>query len=139
MRVTFRYALAVPADDEKRAKALLELPQKVIEQDDDIADLTAEDEDQASCELPEAEYVPEDDHKRDKYLDPWCPEDATVEVWTQAASSGSDGIEMALKENRIRSRVEVQDDGSRKYFVLPEDEPEACEIVREIVEGLLPP
>jgi hypothetical protein len=41
---------------------------------------------------------------------------------------------MSLKENQIRARIEVQEDGLKKVFVFPDDEPAAREIIREIVE-----
>ena len=41
---------------------------------------------------------------------------------------------MALKENDIRMRWEVQD-GKSPLFVLPEDEERSKEVVREILEG----
>jgi hypothetical protein len=47
-------------------------------------------------------------------------------------------VDAALTENRIRVRVDPQEDGSTKYFVLPEDEAAAREIVREVLEGPLP-
>lgn len=133
--VKFRYGLGVAAENEKRARELLELPETLVEEDDESDE---PDEEQALFELPEGPYVPQDPHKRDSYLDPWYPEDATIEVWTQPASDTSSGIELSLKENRIRSRIDLQEDGSKKYFVFPEDEADAREIVRELEEDSPP-
>ena len=132
MTVTRKYELRVSAEDEKRAKEFLELPEKVVEES---SELTEEDEDQALMELPEGdESTPGTVRKGRSYLGPWYPEDATVEVFTETPTFESGLIEMSLKEHEIRTRVEVQEDGFKKVFVLPEDEAAAREIVREIVE-----
>ncbi len=132
MAVTWKYELAVPVEDEKRAKELLELPETVVEES---SELTEEDEDQALMEWPEGEEsTPGTVRKGSSYLGPWYPEDATVEVWTETPTFTSDLIEMSLKENQIRARIEIPEDGLKKVFVLPEDESAAREIIREIVE-----
>ena len=132
MTVTWKYALAVPAEAEKKAKELLELPETVVEES---SELTEEDEDQALMELPEGDDpTPGTVRKGSSYLGPWYPEDATVEVFTETPTFTSDMIRMCFKENEIRARIEVQEDGFKKVFVLPEDEAAAREIVREIVE-----
>ncbi|HKW32064.1 MAG TPA: hypothetical protein VJN92_03600 [Candidatus Acidoferrum sp.] len=132
MSVTWKYELSVPAEDEKRSKELLELPETVVQES---SEWRHEDEDQALMELPVGdESAPGTVRKGKSYLGPWYPEDATVEVFTESPTFESGLIEMSLKENEIRARVEVQEDGFKKVFVLPEDEAAAKEIVREIVE-----
>jgi hypothetical protein len=69
--------------------------------------------------------------------DPY-PEDATVEVWSELPGQNGWMMEASLRENHIPLRMEMQSDGSRKYFVLPDDEKRAREIVREVVEGAPP-
>jgi len=71
----------------------------------------------------------------DSYLDPWYPENASVEIWKHSAESDFILVESSLKANCIRFREERYEDGSRKYFVMPEDEIVAREIVRQVVEG----
>lgn len=133
MSVTRRYELRVSTENEKRAKELLELPETVVEWS---GELTEEDEDQALMELPEGdESTPGTVRKGRSYLSAWYPEDATVEVFKETPEFVSDLIELSLKENEIRARIEVQEDGLKKVFVLPEDEATAREIVREIVEN----
>jgi hypothetical protein len=132
MTVTSKYALAVPAVDEKEAKELLELPETVVEES---SELTEEDMDQALMEWPEGEEsTPGTVRRGSSYLGRWYPEDATVEVFAETPTFESGLIEMSLKENQIRARIEVQEDGRKKVFVLPEDESAAREIIREIVE-----
>ena len=132
MRVNWKYELMVAGEDEKRAKELLELPETVVEES---GELTEEDEDQALMEWPQGdESTPGAVRKGKSYLGPWYPEDATVEVFTETPTFESGLIEMSLKENEIRARIEVQENGFKKVFVLPEDEAAAREIVREIVE-----
>jgi hypothetical protein len=135
MSVDWKFELAVSADDELRAKDLLSLPETVVEEKSDTAE---EEGDQPHYELPAGDDTPGPGNNRDSYLDPWYPEDATVEVHSKPPSDLSSTIGLALKENRIRVRVDRQEDGSTKYFVLPEDEARAREIVREVVEGVPP-
>lgn len=135
MSVDWKFELAVSTDDESRAKELLSLPKTVVEEN---SDTIQEDENQALYELPAGDDTPEPANKRDSYLEPWYPEDATVEVYSKSPSNLSSTISLALNENRIRVRVDRHDDGSTKYFVLPEDEARAREIVREVVEGVPP-
>jgi hypothetical protein len=71
--------------------------------------------------------------RRDRYLDPWYPEDATVEVWFQDAEDLFSGVERSL-DAYIRSRCDSDESGGKKILV-PEDESFAREIVREIVGG----
>ena len=68
----------------------------------------------------------------------WFPEDATVEVWSGSTKKNGSIVEMSLKENRINYRVDLEGEEQKKVFVLPEDETQAREIVREIVEGAPP-
>ncbi len=98
-------------------------------------------------EEPENEAVPvpeehgahvESGHSRAGW-DPtdWNPADATLVVWSSEQSYPGEIIEMALRENRIHARFEKAD-GGNTIFVLPECETRAREIVKEIVEGVLP-
>ena len=68
------------------------------------------------------------------YSADWYPEDATVEVSSSSTAERSLTIISSLRENFIRSRETSSPDGSKKIFVLPEDELRAREIVREIEE-----
>lgn len=137
--VIFRYAVGVLPEDAERARAIWDLPEKVVEEDEDEDAAEPEDEPvDPEGELPEGKYEPEDHHRIDAYLKHWYPEDATVDVWTQLASADSYGLDMALNENYIRWRIETMDDGSKKFYVMPEDEARAREIVREVVDGVPP-
>ena len=77
------------------------------------------------------------DHGREaeEYLKRWSPKDATIEVWSQRSSDKSSIIDLSLRENLVRFRVDRQGNGTRKYFVLPEDEARAREILRQIEKG----
>lgn len=131
MGVTWRYELGVSAADEQRAKELLQLPEKVVERNSESPE-EDEDEGQALLEFPERiGSDPDEPRRRRDYLKDFYPEDASVGIG-QVRCEGDSGIESALKENYIRVRVAPQPDGSRKLFVLPEDEAAAREIVREI-------
>jgi hypothetical protein len=67
----------------------------------------------------------------------WFPEDATVKVWSGDPDERGDFLVAALHENGINCRLDKT--GRREeLYVLPEDEPPAREIVREVVEGLPP-
>ena len=101
-----------------------------------------EDDKESPLSLPDDVTAPVEAEPRD--FGPWFPEDATAEVFSEPIGSASDEdeskanmIEMSLRENLIHSRSE-DSNGSRKVFVLPEDEPRAREIVREVTTGSPP-
>jgi hypothetical protein len=134
MRVTWRYRILILPDDLGRAKKVLNIdaPQNTIPpsdtDDEEVADPTVE--------LADAGASLTDDFKRrDAYLDPWYPEDATVKVWSQKTDDFSVGIERSLDANYIHCRCDSDDSGAKQIFVRPEDESFAREIVREIIEG----
>jgi hypothetical protein len=62
---------------------------------------------------------------------------ATCEVWSGEDESTAGFLGAALKENRIRVRVERHGQNASVYAP-PEDEGRAREIVREIIEGAPP-
>ena len=66
--------------------------------------------------------------RRDTYLDPWYPEDATVAVWSQDVDDLSSIIELSLDANHIHWRCDSEERGAKKIFVRPEDEPFAREL-----------
>jgi len=130
----WRYEIAVPSSSFSRAQELLgtkNLPA--------IADGEESPGDQDSIELPAEDDSPGDEPvENNSYFSEWFPEDATEEVWSQAAADASTFVELSLKENRIHFRSDLQEDGTHKIFVLPEDKSRASEIVREIVDGTPP-
>jgi hypothetical protein len=65
--------------------------------------------------------TPDAEIRNDSYLEPWYPEDATAEIWSQDGEDISDSIAMAMKENLIHCRLD-REDGVCRAFVLPEDE-----------------
>jgi len=130
-----RYEIGVARSDYQRAKDLLGF-------DGEFGDTTYNQEEDDATDAPfdvrsfVAEHLPHDPEiRKHSYLDPWYPEDAIVEVWSQDGDDISAAIAMALKENLIHFRIDLQD-GVRKVFVLSEDESRARQIVREIVEGI---
>lgn len=67
----------------------------------------------------------------------WYPEDATAKVWSTETSEPADFLIAALHENKIHCRLD-KSGAKAGLFVLPEDEKQAREIVREVVEGMPP-
>jgi hypothetical protein len=135
MNVDWRYELSVPEDAAGAARELLGLSETVAQKNSEATD---EDGEHDLLEYPDTPPSADDDARirrsYESYLDPWYPEDATIEIWTQAPGEGSAGVDMSLQTNCIRFREELLDDGSKKYFVMPADEAVAREIVRQIVE-----
>ncbi len=130
LRVDFRYTVGVLDSDYKAARAALGFTEGV---EDEIRDQAFEIPESVG---PTSEFSRSDEERRaHSYLEPWHPGDATVEVWSQVASSTPTIVELALKENLIRYRLGNPENGRRKLLVLPEDEPRAREIVREIHLG----
>jgi hypothetical protein len=129
MRVNWRFQVGVPDSDYESARAALGLSAAA---DDNV-------EDQA-FEIPESigpiskSSQPEDERRATRsYLKAWHPDNATVEIWSQVALDTI--VEMALRENLIHYRLQRDENGAYKLFVLPEDAPRAGEILREIVGG----
>ena len=67
----------------------------------------------------------------------WFPEDATAEVWSGEEPFVRDALIAALHENEIRCRS-ANRDHCHQLFVLPRDEAEAREIIRQVLEGAAP-
>jgi hypothetical protein len=134
MRVEWRYRILISPDDLGRAMELLRIdaPQNTVPTPDDNEEEVVD----PTVELPDA-GVPlvSEPKRRDAYLGPWYPEDATVEVWSQDGDDFSSGIALSLDANFILCRCDSDNPGAKKIFVQPEDESFAREIVREIIEG----
>jgi hypothetical protein len=138
MRPQQEFEIAVPAEKYAKAKEILGIGIELGEED-----LPSDEEIRAVMELPDKNEVPGHEGVQDNWgLVNWNPEDATLEVWAGEDSKGASDkswmIELALNENHIRSRADVREDGTRHFFVRPEDESRAKEIVREIVEAAPP-
>jgi hypothetical protein len=125
------YEIVVPAQFSGQAKA--ELAKGVWGFQD-------EEEQQRIIGFPEDDGGPVVEGPRD--FKPWFPEDATVEIYSESTQDDEDQkawmVEAGLRESLIHSRTEDMKDGLRKVFVMPEDETQAREIVREIIEGRPP-
>jgi len=133
MRVKWLYEIVVLDADYQRTKELLGIEKEFADSryDDHEADEAPAD---SAESLPPDDSPPDAEIRNDSYLEPWYPEDATAEIWSQDGEDISDGIAMAMKENLIHCRLD-REDGVCRAFVLPEDELRAREIVREIREG----
>jgi hypothetical protein len=123
--------IAVPPSLHEKAKETIG--------NEDAIEPMEEAEIQAAMELPDEDDVAvtkDGIHNWDP--ENWYPEDATVEVWSESTQRLTWMIESSLRENRIPSRTDTLDDGACKIFVLPEAEPRAQEIIREIVNAAPP-
>jgi hypothetical protein len=136
--VPMQFLLGVLESDSDRARELLKI-------EGDFADGAAPEDEVRQNDNSGSEYAipadgspPAEEMRNNSYFDPWYPEEATKEIWSRLDGDDiSDGIAMALKENFIHCRLDG-DPAKRKAFVLPEDEPRAREIVRQIIEGAPP-
>jgi len=129
-----KFKVGVPAEYFDRAKELID--KKLGEFQTGFQD---DEEMQKAMELPaEDEDGPNEIVDRESNTGKWFPEEATAEVWSEPAPDRTSIIEDCLKENSIRYRTNVLENGARKIFVRPEDESRAREIVREIVDGVPP-
>jgi hypothetical protein len=107
--------------------------------DGDRVDFSDEPSDQAIMEIPAEDSKP-DTTELEKDWDPgkWDSENATVEIQFRNEPEYASMIESSLRENYINYRVDVLKNGSRKIFVMPKDELQSREIVREIENGVPP-
>jgi hypothetical protein len=121
MGATWRFEIKVPHHLWKRAQQL------VKENPDEIVELP-----------PDPRRTKQDDAVKRNYLRRLHPDDAIIEIFSTNPKDESSMVELSLRTNLIRFRRELQDDGTVRLFVLPEDESRAREIIREIEEGKPP-
>jgi hypothetical protein len=67
----------------------------------------------------------------------WFPEDASVEIWSGPQREMAELLKASLAENRMHSRIALMD-GLWKLFVLSEEDLQAREIVRTVVDAVPP-
>jgi hypothetical protein len=119
-----KYAIGVPPELCREAKEII---------DSGNLDFTDEPSDQAIMELPAQDSVDAVEPHKSRN-----PKIAPVEIQLQIKPDYADMIESSLRENYIKYKVEIHDDGTRKIFVTQGDDLQAREIVREIEEGSPP-
>jgi hypothetical protein len=129
MGVKWKYQIQVGATDYQKARKTLGYEEA------EGKELPDEAENEAATELPARDDLPVEDVHGDWNPRGWYPEDATLQVWSGNPIERGSVVEMSLKENRINYRVAMESDELKRVFVKPEDEAQAREIVREIVEG----
>lgn len=130
MRVNWRFQVGVLQSDYETARAALGLDDAVN------GGIKSQPFEIPQSIGPDSEFVgPQDERRSVAYLKPWHPENATVEIWWQVASDTPSIVELAFRENLIHYRLLHAENGKCKLFVLPEDEPYAQEILREIKKG----
>jgi hypothetical protein len=128
-RLEERYEVVVAEKDFQRAQEITGGIEYVESADEGDGEDGAEDPDIA---LEALDSEPREPLQRIRDED-WHPEDATELVWS-GEPEWQEAIEMALRENDVRTHWETQD-GKRNLYVLPQHEKRAREIVREVVEG----
>ncbi len=122
--VEIRLQIAVPPDSFGRAMEIVGKRQ---------LDFTDDADDQRVMEIPAQDAQGGDDTiDEDQQRTPWRPTDATVEVFVEGGAESASLVESCLLENHISARIDVSKDGSRRLFVMPQDESRAREIVREL-------
>jgi hypothetical protein len=131
MSVNWRFQVGVRESDYESARAALGLNAAA---DEEIENQVFEIPESIR---PTSEFSQPEDERRlaSSYLKPWHPENATVGIWWQVASDTPSIVELAFRENLIHYRLQRGENGRCKLFVLPEDEPRAREILREIETG----
>jgi hypothetical protein len=135
MRVVWRYEIGVLDADYEQAKELLAIEGAFGDGGESAEQALSEEEEPDDAQsLPPDDSPPDKEIRNDAYFEPWYPEDAIVEIWSQDGEDISAGIQAALKENLIHCRVDLHN-GVHKVFVLPEDAERSGQIVCEIIEG----
>ncbi len=137
------FKIGVPADYVERAKEVIAKSKFVLAADVSTGENDSTDNDENAPTSP-TELPDEDEHDeieiapRVSSRRKWFPEDATVEVWSEATLDQTSMIKSCLTENDIRSRTDVSENGAQKLFVRPEGEAQAREIIHEVVDGVSP-
>ncbi len=68
----------------------------------------------------------------------WREEDRAVEAWSGADAPLAKSLCACLRENEIAYRTEPASDSAVRILVHPQDQPQAREIIREVVEAAPP-
>jgi hypothetical protein len=124
------YEIGVPPEFYTKAKQIA---------DSDRVDFSDEPSDQAIMEIPAENSGSETTElEKDWHTSKWDSANASVEIQFSAEPEHFSMIESSLRENDINFRVDVLDNGLRKIFVMPKDELQSREIVREIENGTPP-
>ena len=143
------FKIGVPADYVDRAKEVIAKSKFVLAADASTGDndsTEAGEGIEANVDAPSSPTeLPDEDENNEIGIPPrvssrrkWFPEDATVEVWSEATLDQTSMIESCLIENDIRSRTDVSENGAQKLFVRPEDEVQPRQIIHEVVDGVPP-
>jgi hypothetical protein len=66
---------------------------------------------------------------------PWIPAAATLEIWSGADAPLAELLEACFRENQIGVRREGAQPGSLRLLIMPADESQAREIIREVREA----
>jgi hypothetical protein len=124
------YEIAVLPAEYEKAKELLGTGDQTSE-DEGQADQT----EQAGLELPgPAPVFGTAVEASDSSAGQSSPEDASVEICSLDAPDAASFLESCFRENQIRWRCDERG-GTHKFFVVPDDESRAREIVREVKDG----
>lgn len=65
----------------------------------------------------------------------WLPEDLSAVAWQGGSLDVLSSLGMALREHEIAYQIDASQPGTAKVLIHPEDEQQATEIVREILQG----
>jgi hypothetical protein len=127
--VIWHFQVGVPDSDYESAREILGLNAE----DDEVKDQPVEIKESIG---PVSQSVQLNEEKKAKsYREPWDPNEATEKIWSQDPSDSSSVVELSLKENFIRYRIQSEENGRRKFLVAPRDKPRAREILRQIESG----
>jgi hypothetical protein len=130
--VDLTFKVGVPVDFWVEAKRTLEKG---------CGDLEGDGENQQSIELQARDNPVDafDSNNVTVVSENWRSENATVQVWEENSPEHIELVELSLRENQIRVRIEASDNGSRRIFVTPNDESRARAILSEIKNETPPP
>jgi hypothetical protein len=137
MQADWRFQIGVGSSDYERARGVLGIEDQTQAADGDESEPDDSDSDDGAG-FPDADGPTSSVANRDWDAAIWFPEDATAEVFSEAAPEHANMIEMSLRENLIRCRKDALEGGLTKLFVLPQSEARAREIIHEIVEDVPP-
>jgi hypothetical protein len=121
--VDFSYEIRVTTANHARAMSLLgtgsELPDE-------------------SFEIPALEAPPTEPSSNRRLRKKSLTSSFEVEVFSQPPEDRNPTVELSLRTNLIPFQTELDENGTRRFFVEPEDESRAREIIRQIQEGTPP-
>jgi hypothetical protein len=130
------HAIFIPARHREAARAAVEKGRQEFENGARTPDEPGTDPESLASELPEKDANAPFDAAPDHIPENYDPDEATAEVWSGKDTDTKDMLVASLRENGIGCELDTEN--IFRIRVMPDSEPRAREIIREVIEASPP-